>query len=83
MQIASMGCMTTLYIRDVPEGVAQTLKKRAAAAGTSLSVYVGSELAKIAARPTNEEIVARLQARDRARGPETAEIVEAVRADRR
>lgn len=78
-----MGAVATLYIRDVPDAVAETLKKRAAAAGTSLSVYVGGEFAKIAARPTNEEIVARLQARDRAQGPENAAIVAAVRADRR
>ena len=57
--------MTTLYIREVSEAVAETLKQRAAAQGKSLSAYVGAELAKIAARPTNEEIVARLRARDR------------------
>ena len=75
--------MTTLYIRDVTEEVAETLKQRAAAQGKSLSAYVGAELAKIAARPTNEEIVARLRARDRSNGPMTDEIVAAVQADRR
>ena len=75
--------MTTLYIREVSEAVAETLKQRAAAQGKSLSAYVGAELAKIAARPTNEEIVARLRARDRSNGPTTDEIVAAVRADRR
>ena len=75
--------MTTLYIRDVTEEVAETLKQRAAAQGKSLSAYVGAELAKIAARPTNEEIVARLRARDRSNGPTTDEIVAAVEADRR
>ena len=75
--------MTTLYIREVSEAVAETLKQRAAAQGKSLSAYVGAELAKIAARPTNEEIVARLRARDRSNGPTTDEIVAAVEADRR
>jgi antitoxin FitA len=75
--------MTTLYIREVSEEVAETLKQRAAAQGKSLSAYVGAELAKIAARPTNDEIVARLRARDRADGPTTEEIVAAVQADRR
>jgi hypothetical protein len=75
--------MTTLYIREVSEAVAETLKQRAAAQGKSLSAYVGAELAKIAARPTNEEIVARLRARDRSNGPTTDEIVAAVQADRR
>jgi plasmid stability protein len=75
--------MTTLYIREVSQEVAETLKQRAAAQGKSLSAYVGAELARIAARPTNEEIVARLRARDRSDGPTTDEIVAAVQADRR
>ena len=75
--------MTTLYIREVSEEVAETLKQRAAAQGKSLSAYVGAELAKIAARPTNEEIVERLRARDRSNGPTTDEIVAAVQAHRR
>jgi antitoxin FitA len=64
-------------------GVADTLKQRAAAAGMSLSAYVAGELAKIAERPTNAEIVARLKVRDRTAGPSTADIVEAVRESRR
>ena len=75
--------MTTLYIREVSEEVAETLKQRAAAQGKSLSAYVGAELAKIAARPTNEEIVARLRGRDRLDGPTIDEIVAAVQVDRR
>lgn len=75
--------MTTLYIRDVSEDVAATLKERAAAQGMSLSAYVAGELAKIADRPTNEQIVARLRAKDRASGPSSEEIVAAVRAGRR
>ncbi|GAB3051687.1 hypothetical protein GCM10027053_09080 [Intrasporangium mesophilum] len=75
--------MKTLYIRDVSDEVAETLKERAAADGMSLSAYVGAELAKIAARPTNAEIVARLRARDRSAGPTSEQIVEAVQAGRR
>ena len=75
--------MTTLYIRDVDDSVAETLKERAAAAGMSLSAYVARELADIAARPTNAEIVQRLKTRDRSSGPSTAEIVQAVRDSRR
>ncbi|MFT4009205.1 MAG: antitoxin [Nocardioidaceae bacterium] len=75
--------MATLYIRDVAEDVATALKDRAAAEGKSLSAYVGAELAKIAARPTNEEVAARLKARDRSAGPTTDEIVAAVAAGRR
>lgn len=75
--------MTTLYIRDVSEDVAATLKERAAAEGLSLSAYVAAELTKIASRPTNEQIVARLRARDRSNGPSAGEIVAAVRTGRR
>ncbi|MGB3185153.1 MAG: antitoxin [Ornithinimicrobium sp.] len=75
--------MTTLYIRDVSDEVADTLKDRAAIEGKSLSAYVAGELSRIAARPTNAEIVARLKARDRSSGPTTEEIVAAVRAERR
>src|SRR5659263_241349 len=56
--------MTTLHIRDVSDDVAATLKERAAGEGKSLSAYVAAELAKIAARPTIEQIVVRLKARD-------------------
>ena len=83
LQAASIVCVTTLYIRDVSDEVAETLKDRAAEAGMSLSAYVAGELAKIAARPTNAEIVTRLKSRNRAAGPSTTEIVEAVRASRR
>ncbi len=75
--------MTTLYVRDVPAEVAETLKERAAAEGKSLSAYVNAELAKLAARPTNAEIVTRLKARDRSRGPSTQEILDAVQSERR
>jgi len=75
--------MTTLHIRDVSDDVAATLKERAAAEGKSLSACVAAELAKIAARPTIEQIVARLTARDRSNGPTPDEIIAAVRAGRR
>ena len=75
--------MTTLYIRDVADDVAATLKERAASEGMSLSAYVAAELAKIAARPTNEQIVARLRARDRSSGPSSDDVLAALQAGRR
>lgn len=75
--------MTTLYVRDVPAEVAQTLKERAAAEGKSLSAYVVAELGRIASRPTNAEIVARLRQRDRTEGPSATDIVDALRESRR
>jgi len=75
--------MTILYIRDVSEDVAETLKERAAAEGKSLSAYVAAELTRFAARPTNAQIAARLRSRDRSTGPASKEILEAVQAGRR
>ena len=75
--------MSTLYVRDVPPEVTEALKKRAAAEGKSLSAYVAAELSRIAARPTNAEIVARLRERDRADGPSTTDIIEALEDSRR
>lgn len=83
MRCASIDGVATLYIRDVSEEVAKTLKERAASQGQSLSAYVGAELAKIAARPTNAQIVARLKDRDRSSGPTSDEIVAAVQVGRR
>jgi hypothetical protein len=74
--------VTTLYIRDVSDEVAETLKKRAAAEGKSLSSFVAGELSRIAACPTDAEIVARLKARNRSSGPTSDEIVAEVRAGR-
>lgn len=75
--------MATLYIRDVADDVAAELKARTAAQGLSLSAYVSAELTRLALRPTNEEVVRRLRARDRRGGPSTAQIVDAVREGRR
>lgn len=75
--------MTTLYVRDVPAEVAQTLRQRAAAEGKSLSAYVATELSRIASRPTNAEIVARLRQRDRSSGPAPVDIVDALQESRR
>lgn len=75
--------MPTLYIRDVPEDVTETLKERAAAQGQSLSAYVGAELVKIATRPSNAQIAARLASRNRSNGPSSEDVLEAVRDSRR
>lgn len=75
--------MATLYIREVPETVAETLKLRAAEQGQSLSAYVNAQLAVIASRPSNAEIVERLRDRDRTGGVSTQQILDEVRAARR
>lgn len=75
--------MTTLYVRDVPPDVAETLKERAAAEGKSLSAYVVAELRRIASRPTNAEVARRLADLDRSEGPTGADIVQALGESRR
>src|SRR2546422_3904819 len=45
-----------VQVRGVPDTVHRTLKARAAHSGISLSEYLRSELALIAARPTPEEV---------------------------
>ncbi|WP_062381616.1 FitA-like ribbon-helix-helix domain-containing protein [Demequina pelophila] len=75
--------MATVYVRDVPADVVEALKARAASEGRSLSALVGAELVRIAARPTNAQLVARLRERDRSVGPSTAEILTELEAGRR
>lgn len=74
--------MSTLYIRDVPDDVTATLKERASASGQSLSAYLAGALTRLAATPTNEQIVERLRARDRSNGPARSDILAAVDAGR-
>jgi len=52
-----------IQVREVPESVHRTLKARAAQSGASLSEYLRGELALIAARPTPDEVRARLRER--------------------
>ena len=52
-----------LQIRNVPDSVHRTLKARAASAGMSLSDYLLTEVERLAARPTLEEMRQRLQRR--------------------
>lgn len=75
--------MTTLYIRDVPEDVAEALKARAASEGQSLSAYVKTQLVMLASRPSNAEIAARLRSRDRSDGISTQRIIEELHSNRR
>lgn len=75
--------MPVLYARDVPEDVVDALKERAAARGMSMSAYVVEELSRIAARPTNADIVARLHALDRSRGATREDILDELHRSRR
>jgi plasmid stability protein len=54
-----------IQIRNVPESLHRKLKARAAVAGKSLSDYLLAELARFAALPTRDEMLARLHGRAR------------------
>jgi hypothetical protein len=50
-------------VRDVPEAVHAALQRRAEAQGQSLQQYLAAELARLAERPTVEELFARISRR--------------------
>ena len=52
-----------IQIRDVPDDVHAVLRVRAAKAGMSMSEYLRSELIRMTAKPTMDELFARIQSR--------------------
>ncbi len=71
---------TMIQIRNVPDALHRKLKSRAALAGMSLSDYLLQQIRGIAARPTIEEMRARLERRSPV--SVTVDPVRAVRAER-
>jgi plasmid stability protein len=69
-----------LQVRNVPDDVHAELRRRAQAAGVSLSEYLLRELERIAARPPIEEVLARSAARRL--DLSMADVVATVRAER-
>lgn len=74
--------MTLVQVRDVPEPTLRALKAQAAERGLTLSSYLRGELERLAARPTNAEIVERLARRNRRGGPTVADTVAEIRRTR-
>jgi hypothetical protein len=74
--------MPLVQVRDVPEATVNALKARAAERGLTLAAYLRAELERLAARPSNAEIVERLARRERRGGPTVADTVEEVRRTR-
>ena len=62
VHVIHMGRM--VQIRNVPEALHRKLKSRAAEAGKSLSDYLLEELRRSAAKPTPEELMRRIEARE-------------------
>ena len=69
-----------LQVRNVPDDVHAELRRRARAAGVSLSEYLLRELERIAARPPIEEVLAR--SASRRLDVSMAEVVETIRTER-
>lgn len=55
--------MTNVQVRDVPDEVHEALIRRAEQAGQSLQQFLASQLAEIAATPTVNEILDRIERR--------------------
>lgn len=72
-----------IQVRNVPEPLHEQLKARAAAAGLTLTDYVQRLLEREVARPTREELLARLERAPRVRlQPSAAEIIRRDRDSR-
>ncbi len=74
-------CMPNVQIRDVPEHVHAELTRRADQAGQSLQQYLTAQLASIAATPTIDDVLDRIENRSKGKVP-TGEAVAALEDDR-
>lgn len=73
--------MPSIQVKDVPDAVHATLRRRAADAGMSLQEYLLARLERDASTPTLEEVLDRAGGRTGGRVP-LGSAVDAVRADR-
>ena len=74
-------CMPSIQVKDVPDDVHATLRRRAAAAGQSLQEYLLARLLEDASTPTVDEVLERAGGRAGGRADLSA-AVRAVRRDR-
>lgn len=74
--------MPLVQVRDVSQATLNSLKAHAAERGLTLSAYLRVELERLAARPTNAEIVDRLARRERTGGPSVVDTVAEIRRTR-
>ena len=73
--------MPSIQVKDVPNDVHATLRRRAAAAGQSLQEYLLAHLVAEAETPTLDEVLQRAGQRAGGRA-RSRDAVKAVRADR-
>ncbi len=60
-------CMPNVQVRDVPDEVHEALVRQAELAGQSLQQYLAAKLALIAATPSIEEVLDRIERRSKGR----------------
>ena len=58
-------CMPNVQIREVPDDVHNELVRRAERAGQSLQQYLSAQLASIAATPTLDDVLERIENRSK------------------
>jgi hypothetical protein len=76
-----MADMPSIQVKDVPEDVHSTLRRRAGASGQSLQEYLLARLVKEARTPTLDEVLNRVEHRTGG-SVGLKEAARAVRADR-
>ena len=69
-----------VQVRNVPDELHRKLKSRAALSGMSISEYLLREIERVLERPTREELLQRLQSRDRVEPREP--VAQAAAAER-
>lgn len=74
--------MALVQVRDVSDLTLNSLKAQAAERGLTLTAFLRVELDRLAARPTNAEVVERLARRERTGGPSLADTVAEIRRTR-
>jgi hypothetical protein len=72
--------MALIQIRDVPEDVYETIRRRARRAGQSIQTYMLARTIELGRRPTADEVLATVEA-DLAGRPPLEVDIHAVRAD--
>lgn len=75
-------CMPNVQVRNVPEEVHEALVRQAELAGQSLQQYLAAKLALIAATPTIDEVLDRIEHRSKGRlsGEDAIAALETERA---
>jgi antitoxin FitA len=73
--------MALIQIRDVPEDVYETIRKRARQSGQSIQGYMLARTIELGRRPSLEEVLAAVE-EDLAGRPSLRVDVDVVRADR-